>query len=116
MVDQDKPQYEHLLYKHCEEKDADAIAWAFTSKSTMEKFPFKFPPLGPQELRINVLYAGLCQSDVLTVRGKWGPVNYPIAPGHEIIGEVCMVGSEVKDFKIGDKVGFGTRRYCCGKC
>lgn len=115
-MDTDSPKYDHELYKHCDEKDADAIAWAFTSSSRMEKFPFKFPPLGKNEIRVNVLFTGLCQSDVLSARGKWGKVNYPLAPGHEIIGEVAQLGSEVKDFKIGEKVGFGTRRHCCGKC
>ena len=112
----EKENYEHEIYKHCEEKDADAIAWAFVNKEKMVKFPFKFPPIGPKEVRINILYAGLCQSDVMTVREHWGKVKYPLAPGHEIIGEVTLVGSEVKDFKKGDKVGFGTRRYCCGQC
>ncbi|MGL4971137.1 MAG: alcohol dehydrogenase catalytic domain-containing protein, partial [Cetobacterium sp.] len=46
----------------------------------------------------------------------WGPANFPIAPGHEIIAEVSQVGSSVKDFKKGDKVGFGTMRNVCGKC
>ena len=109
-------KYEHELYKHCDEKEADAIAWAFVNKEKMVKFPFKFPPIAKDELRVNVLYAGLCQSDVHTVRSMWGPAHYPIAPGHEIIGEVSLVGSDVKDFKKGDLVGFGTMRDNCGKC
>jgi D-arabinose 1-dehydrogenase-like Zn-dependent alcohol dehydrogenase len=65
-------------------------------KDKCVKFPFKFPPLGPKELRANVLYAGLCHSDVLTVREGWGPAPFPLAPGHEIIAEVSQVGSEEK--------------------
>ena len=65
---EEKEVYEHSLYKHCEEKDADAIAWAFVNSKKMVRFPFKFPELGPNEIRANVLYAGLCHSDVLTVR------------------------------------------------
>lgn len=109
-------KYEHDLYKHCEEKDADAIAWAFVSPEKMVRFPFKFPPLAPNEIRANILYAGLCHSDVMTVRSHWGEAKYPIAPGHEIVAEVSLVGSEVKDFKKGDLVGFGTMRECCEKC
>lgn len=109
-------KYEHPIYKHCNEKEADAIAWAFVNKEKMVKFPYKYTSIGPDEVRINVLYAGLCQSDVHTVRGDWGPVPYPIAPGHEIIGEVCLTGSEVKRFKKGDLVAFGVFRHHCGEC
>ena len=110
-------KYDHPLYKHVkEEKDADAVAWAWVNKDKCVKFPFKFPPLGPKELRANVLYAGLCHSDVLTVREGWGPAPFPLAPGHEIVAEVSQVGSEVKNYKKGDLVGFGTFRDACEKC
>lgn len=72
----------------------------------MVKFPFKFPPIAANEVRANILYTGLCHSDVMTVREHWGPAMFPIAPGHEIIGEVSLVGSDVKDFKKGDLVAF----------
>ena len=117
MSAEEKETYEHDIYKYCkDEKDADAVAWAFVNPKKMVKFPFKFPELKPNEIRANILYAGLCHSDVLTVRSEWGPAKYPIAPGHEMVGEVSLVGSEVKDFKKGDLVGFGTRRNCCEKC
>lgn len=63
-----------------------------------------------------MLYTGLCHTDVLVGRAIWGETIFPIAPGHEIIGEVSQVGSEVSDFKKGDIVGFGTIRYCCNDC
>ena len=104
---EEKEIYEHPLYKQCkDEKEADAIAWAFVNSKKMVRFPFKFPELGPQEIRANVLYAGLCHRDVLTVRSLWGPAPYPIAPGQEMVCEVSKVGSEVKDFKKGDLIGF----------
>ena len=103
--------YEHPLYRHViEEKDADAVAWAFVNRNKCVKFPFKFPPLSPKELRANILYLGICHSDVLTVREGLGPCQYPLAPGHEIIAEVSEVGSEVKNYRKGDLVGFGTLR------
>ena len=97
--------YEHSFYKHCDIKEADGVAWAFVNKDKMVEFPFKFAGLGDDDVRINVLYAGLCQSDVHTVRGIWGYCPYPIAPGHEIVGEVSLVGKNVKNFKKGDIVG-----------
>ena len=113
---EEKEIYEHPLYKHCKnEKEADAIAWAFVNSKKMVRFPFKFPALGPNKIRANVLYAGLCHSDFMTVRSLWGPAPYPIALGHEMVCEVSQVGSEVKDFKKGDLVGFGTQRDCCDK-
>ena len=110
-------KYDHPLYKKVEdEKDADAVAWAWVNKEKCVKYPFKFPPLAPRELRANVLYLGLCHSDVLTVREGWGPCQFPLAPGHEIVAEVSEVGSDVKNYKKGDLVGFGTLRDACEKC
>ena len=108
--------YEHPLYQYCDIKEADGVAWAFINKTKLIQYPFKFPEIGSDEIRINVLYVGLCQSDVHTVREVWGPCQYPIAPGHEIVGEVSFVGSDVKDFKRGEIVGFGTMRDCCENC
>jgi len=107
----------HPTYKFVSEKEADASAWIFTDpKKGMTKVHIKFPEIKPNELRVKVTYAGLCHSDVHTVREDWGPCPYPIAPGHEIVGEVTHLGSEVTKFKIGDKVGFGCTREACGKC
>jgi len=107
----------HSTYTFVDEKDADAIAWAFLDNSgEMQRLPFKFPPLQPNEIRAKVTYTGLCHSDVHKVKGDWGTCTYPIAPGHEIVGKIEAIGADVKDFKIGDKIGFGCQRECCGKC
>lgn len=108
---------EHSIYKYTEDVGkADAVAWAFTDKDSFEKFPFTFPELKKDEIRANILYAGLCLSDSKSGRSKWGPANYPLAPGHEIIAEVSEVGEDVKDFKKGEKVAFGTLRKVCESC
>jgi D-arabinose 1-dehydrogenase-like Zn-dependent alcohol dehydrogenase len=110
-------RYDHKLYKHVTDiKDADAIAYAWVNKEKAVNFPYKQPDLEDHEIRANVLYAGLCHSDCLSVRSLWGDALYPIAPGHEIIGEVSEVGKNVTDFKKGDKVAFGTLRAICEKC
>jgi uncharacterized zinc-type alcohol dehydrogenase-like protein len=109
--------YKHSLYTHQADKTkADAVAWAFVNKDKFIEFPFTFPELGAKEIRANILFAGLCLSDSLHGRSKWGPSLYPLAPGHEIIAQVSKIGSEVKGFQVGDKVAFGTLRDICGAC
>lgn len=110
-------KYEHNLYKHVQSiKEADAVAFAFVNKDKTVFFPYQAPDLAADEIRANILYTGLCLSDSLHSRGKWAPCHYPVAPGHEIIAEVSEIGSEVENFKKGDKVAFGTMRQICGKC
>lgn len=100
-------------------KEADAVGWGFHTNDVSKpaKVYFKFPEMKSDELRIKVHYAGLCYSEVHTVREDWGPIkNRPIIPGHEIAGEVTHVGADVSDFKVGDIVGFGCFRDHCGEC
>ncbi|MDO5498647.1 MAG: NAD(P)-dependent alcohol dehydrogenase [Propionibacteriaceae bacterium] len=72
--------------------------------------------LRPDDIRIKIVYAGICHSDIHTVRGEWGARAYPIAPGHEIAGEVVEVGSAVTKFQIGDRAGVGCMVDSCGEC
>ncbi|MFI8632848.1 NAD(P)-dependent alcohol dehydrogenase [Microbacterium sp. NPDC077663] len=71
---------------------------------------------GPRDVLIAIRYAGICHSDIHTVRGDWGPVTYPQVVGHEIAGEVVEVGSEVTGFAIGDRVGVGCMVNSCREC
>lgn len=71
---------------------------------------------GPTEVLFDVAYAGICHSDIHTARGEWGPVTYPLVPGHEIAGVVREVGSAVTDFAVGDHVGVGCFVDSCGEC
>ncbi|MGL5405294.1 MAG: NAD(P)-dependent alcohol dehydrogenase [Propionibacteriaceae bacterium] len=71
---------------------------------------------GPTEVFFDVKWAGICHSDIHTARNEWGPVKYPIVPGHELAGVVTLVGSEVTKFKVGDKVGVGCFVDSCGEC
>src|SRR3984957_3863960 len=71
---------------------------------------------GPHDVAIDIKFAGICHSDIQTVKGEWGVPNYPVVPGHEIAGVVTDVGSEVTKHKVGDQVGVGCMVNSCGKC
>ena len=72
--------------------------------------------LGPHDVLIAIRYAGICHSDIHTIRGEWGDVTYPLVVGHEIVGEVEAVGAEVTKHKVGDRVGVGCLVNSCGEC
>ncbi|WP_426451592.1 NAD(P)-dependent alcohol dehydrogenase [Paenibacillus sp. S-38] len=72
--------------------------------------------LQPHDVLIEIKYAGICHSDIHTARGEWGPVNYPLVPGHEIAGIVTQVGSEVTKYAVGDRVGVGCMVDSCREC
>ena len=70
--------------------------YAFKSKDAKaEPFEFARREVGPKDILIDILYAGICHSDIHTVRGEWGTVPYPLTVGHEIVGRVAQVGAEV---------------------
>ena len=71
---------------------------------------------GPHDVAIEIKFAGICHSDIHTVKAEWGEPNYPVVPGHEIAGVVTAVGSEVTKHKVGDHVGVGCMVNSCGKC
>jgi uncharacterized zinc-type alcohol dehydrogenase-like protein len=70
----------------------------------------------PNDVVIDILYCGVCHSDLHTVRNDWGGSVYPIVPGHEIVGRVISVGGDVTRFKVGDHVGVGCMVDSCGHC
>ncbi|GAA0964686.1 NAD(P)-dependent alcohol dehydrogenase [Frigoribacterium faeni] len=72
--------------------------------------------VGPKDVMIDIAYAGICHSDIHTVRGEWGQIQYPQVVGHEIVGTVSEVGSEVTKHKVGDRVGVGCMVNSCGEC
>jgi len=111
------PEITHQLYPRVEDpKDADAVAWVFKNKSEFVPYYFKFQPIGEGEVRAKILYTGLCHSDSMTGREHWGPCHFPVCAGHEVIGEITLVGSAVKNFKVGDIVGIGPFRSACFGC
>jgi uncharacterized zinc-type alcohol dehydrogenase-like protein len=72
--------------------------------------------LGSRDVLIEIDYCGLCHSDIHTVRGEWGPIAYPLTVGHEMVGRVAGVGSEVTKHAFGDRVGVGTIVNSCREC
>ncbi|KJX74956.1 NAD(P)-dependent alcohol dehydrogenase [Mycobacterium lepromatosis] len=71
---------------------------------------------GPHDVAIQIQFAGICHSDIHTVKAEWGQPNYPVVPGHEIAGVVTAVGTEVTKHKVGDRVGVGCMVDSCGEC
>jgi uncharacterized zinc-type alcohol dehydrogenase-like protein len=72
--------------------------------------------VGPKDVMIDIAYAGICHSDIHTVRGEWGEIQYPQVVGHEIVGTVSEVGAEVTKHEVGDRVGVGCMVNSCGEC
>ena len=94
-----------------------ALAWAaHSADGDFAPFSFERRALGPNDVRIDILYCGICHSDVHFARGEWGDPNYPCVPGHEIVGRVSAVGDAVEGFKIGDLAGVGCLVDSCGHC
>jgi uncharacterized zinc-type alcohol dehydrogenase-like protein len=73
-------------------------------------------PVAPKDVEIEILYCGVCHSDLHTARNDWGGTIYPSVPGHEIVGRVTNVGSEVTKFKVGDLAGVGCLVDSCQTC
>jgi uncharacterized zinc-type alcohol dehydrogenase-like protein len=72
--------------------------------------------VGPHDVAFDIHFAGICHSDIHTVKAEWGEPNYPVVPGHEIAGIVTEVGSAVTKFKVGDRVGVGCFVDSCREC
>ncbi|RNE48205.1 NAD(P)-dependent alcohol dehydrogenase [Corynebacterium alimapuense] len=72
--------------------------------------------LREDDVRISIEFSGICHSDIHTMRGDWGARQYPLVPGHEIVGRVTAVGADVVDYQLGDRVGVGCFINSCGSC
>jgi uncharacterized zinc-type alcohol dehydrogenase-like protein len=72
--------------------------------------------VGPNDVLIDIAYAGICHTDISHARSEWGPTMYPLVPGHEIAGTVAAIGDEVTRFQVGDRVGVGVMVDSCREC
>ncbi len=89
---------------------------AYNNHSPLAPFLAQRRALRPNDVDIEILYCGVCHSDLHQARNDWGWANYPIVPGHEIVGRVKAVGEQVARFKVGDLVGVGCMVDSCGHC
>jgi uncharacterized zinc-type alcohol dehydrogenase-like protein len=85
-------------------------------ESKFEPFDFERRDVGAQDILIEILYCGICHSDIHQARDEWGGSIYPMVPGHEIVGRVSRVGTEVSKFKEGDVAGVGCFVDSCRGC
>jgi uncharacterized zinc-type alcohol dehydrogenase-like protein len=89
---------------------------AHDAKSPLVPYSFDRREPGANDVVIEIAYCGVCHSDIHQVRDEWGGSIYPMVPGHEIVGRVTAVGSEVKKFKAGDLAGVGVMVDSCRVC
>ncbi|MDQ8162356.1 MAG: NAD(P)-dependent alcohol dehydrogenase [Gemmatimonadota bacterium] len=89
---------------------------AFDATSPLAPWRFTRRPPGPRDVQIQILFCGICHSDLHTVHGDWGPVAYPQVPGHEIVGRVVATGADVTRWREGDVVGVGCIVDSCRTC
>ena len=89
---------------------------AHSSKGALEPFHFERRALRPNDVAIEILYSGICHSDLHQVRNDWGFSEYPMVPGHEIVGKVIEVGKDVKRYSPGDSVAIGCMVDSCQEC
>lgn len=96
-------------------RTVDAYA-ATSATEPLVKTTIERRDVGPRDVLIEIAYAGICHSDIHTVRGEWGETTYPLVVGHEIVGVVAEVGSDVTNHAVGDRVGVGCMVNSCREC
>lgn len=89
---------------------------AMSAKTDLVPYQFDRREVGPNDVALEIAYAGICHSDIHQVHEEWGPALFPMVPGHEIAGTVTKVGSSVTKFKVGDLIGVGVFVDSCRKC
>ncbi|GLX13835.1 zinc-binding dehydrogenase [Pseudomonas straminea] len=86
------------------------------SSKPLAPYRFQRRAVGANDVQIDILYCGVCHSDLHTARNEWKNTLYPSVPGHEIVGKVTAVGSDVTGFKVGDLAGVGCMVDSCQSC
>ena len=89
---------------------------AMTARTALQSFSFERREVGSHDVLITITHCGICHSDIHQARDEWGGSIFPMVPGHEIVGTVARIGSTVKKFKTGDRVGVGCFVDSCRTC
>ncbi len=89
---------------------------ALAAAENLKPFDFERRIPGPHDVLADILYCGICHTDLHFIRNDWGMSMYPMVPGHEIVGRVTEVGDHVKKFKVGDAIGIGCLVDSCREC
>lgn len=89
---------------------------AFAAESPLAPITFERREVGAHDVQIEILFCGVCHSDLHAARNDWGSTTYPVVPGHEIVGRVKAVGAHVTSVKPGDAVAVGCLVGSCRKC
>lgn len=86
------------------------------AKAPLEKFSYPSPNLGPWDVEVKISHCGICHSDTHLVDNDWGISQYPMVPGHEIVGTVSAMGASVIHLEAGQRVGIGWQCSSCMTC
>lgn len=88
----------------------------FSKDGKFESYEFSRHAIGDNDILIDILYSGICHSDIHMGRSEWGNITYPFVGGHEIAGRVTQIGKSVTKFKVGDYAGIGCIINSCEQC
>ena len=89
---------------------------AYDAETPLKPYTFERKEVGAHQVQIEILFCGVCHSDLHTAKGDWGPAIYPLVPGHEIVGRIVSVGSDVTKFTVGELAGVGCFVDSCRHC
>jgi alcohol dehydrogenase (NADP+) len=89
---------------------------AYKAGASLERFTFDRRKVGAHDIAIDILFCGICHSDLHQVNNDWGFSQYPMVPGHEIIGRITAIGEHVSGFSIGEMAGVGCMVDSCQQC
>ena len=89
---------------------------AHTAKESLQPLTIERRALKSTDVLIEIEYCGVCHTDLHFVNNDWGMTEYPVVPGHEIVGRISQIGSEVEKFKVGDLAAIGCMINSCGQC
>ena len=89
---------------------------AFEQGGELKPYEYELGAIQPDEVDVEVMYCGLCHSDLSMLNNDWRGSRYPLVPGHEVVGRVIARGSQVKHLQIGQIVGVGWTASSCNTC